>query len=327
MGKLVEGKWVTGEVGAAKEDGAFKRADAVCRDWIKADGSTKFAPEVGRYHLYVADACPWAHRTRIFRKLKGLEDAISLSVVDPYMGENGWWFSGKNGTDPDPINGFTYLHEVYTKGDSDYTGRVTVPVLWDKKLNVVVSNESSEIIRMLNSEFVGVAGNDIDFYPEHLREKIDELNAWIYPTINNGVYRSGFARSQEAYETAVSEVFQSLDRLEDILSSQRYLAGDTITEADWRLFATLLRFDAVYVCLFKTNLRRISDYPVISAYLRELYQWEGITETIHMENIKAHYFKSLRTINPFGIVAKGPDGIDFTAPHDRSQMPSQVARF
>lgn len=327
MGQLVNGRWQHGEVGAASEDGTFKRAESVCRNCIKADGSTLFLPEVGRYHLYVADACPWAHRTRLFRRLKDLEDAISLSIVDPYMGQNGWWFSGESDTDPDPLYGAGYLHEIYTRSDASYTGRVTVPVLWDKQRECIVSNESAEIIRMLNSEFVGTAGNSIDFYPKALQTEIERLNTLIYEYVNNGVYRSGFARTQEAYDNAVIGIFECLDKLEGRLENQRFLCGNTLTEADWRLFVTLVRFDAVYVNLFRTNLRRIADYPALSDYLRDLYQWEGVAETVHMPNIKAHYFKSLTSINPFGIIAKGPANLDLGAPHDRSRWKAEIAYF
>ena len=317
MGQLVDGKWVTESISVKEADGKFRRKDSVFRNWVKGDGSTGHAPEAGRYHLYVADACPWAHRTMIFRKLKGLEDAISVSTVHPYMLENGWQFSDESGYEPDRLNGAKYLHQIYTLADPQANTRSTVPILWDKARKTIVNNESSEIIRMLNSEFGGVA-NEVDFYPEALRTEIDGINERIYHTVNNGVYKSGFARSQAAYEEAVGALFETLDFLEARLAKQRYLVGNQQTEADWRLFTTLIRFDLVYVGHFKCNLRRIEDYPNLSNYTRDLYQVPGVAETVNFERIKAHYYYSHESINPTRIVPLGPE-IDFSRPHDRAE--------
>ena len=310
-----------GRVGAVKSSGGrFVRNESSFRDWVRADGSTRFAPEAGRYHLYVSLACPWAHRTLIFRKLKGLEHAISLSVVDPYMGINGWEFGNSEGCIPDTVNDAKFLHQIYTKAEPRYSGRVTVPVLWDREHATIVNNESSEIIRMFNSEFDAVASNpELDFHPEELSDEIDATNAFVYPNVNNGVYRCGFATTQEAYEEAFGELFRTLDELERRLGSQRYLVGDRITEADWRLFTTLVRFDAVYVGHFKCNLRRIADMPNLHGYLRELYQVPGVAETVNMTHIKRHYYESHRTINPTGIVPVGPE-LDLDAPHGREAL-------
>jgi len=300
------------------EQGAFQRKATTFRDWIRADGSSEFAPEAGRYHLYVSYACPWAHRTLITRKLKGLEDAISVDVVHHLLGADGWTFdTGIPGATGDSLHGFGLLRDVYREADPDFAGTVTVPVLYDRKLGRVVNNESAEIIRMLNAEFQAVAGNPgLDLYPEAVRARIDELNDWIYPRINNGVYRAGFAQKQPAYSRAVSELFAALDEVERILSGSRYLCGDVFTEADVRLFTTLVRFDAVYVTHFKCNVRRIVDYPNLWAYTREIYQMPGVAGTVNMEHIKRHYFESHRHINPFGIVPEGP-ALDFGAPHGR----------
>ncbi len=260
------------------------------------------------------NACPWAHRTLIFRKLKKLEDMISVSVVDPLMLEEGWTFA-----EPDPINGAKRLYEVYLAADPTYTGRVTVPVLWDKKRKTIVSNESTEIIRMFNSAFDGVGAAKGDFYPEALRQEIDAINAEIYDKVNNGVYKAGFATTQQIYEQAFDTLFSTLDALEEKLSHQRYLVGNSLTEADWRLFITLVRFDAVYVGHFKCNLRRIADYPHLSNYLRELYQVPGVAETVNMDHIKTHYYGSHKTINPTGVIPKGPE-LDFMRPHDRARL-------
>ena len=319
MGLLVDGKWQDTWYETKSTGGRFVRKDSSFRDWIRADGSTAFTPEPGRYHLYVSLACPWAHRTLIFRKLKGLEDAISVSVVDPYMLENGWTFSDAPGAIPDHVNHATYLHEIYTKADPSYTGRVTVPVLWDKKNGTIVSNESSEIIRMLNSEFGDLASDDVDYYPEALREEIDEINDFVYPRINNGVYRCGFATTQEAYDEAFEELFSALDELDARLATQRYLVGDRITEADWRLFTTLVRFDPVYVGHFKCNQQRIADYEHLSGYLRELYQMPGIKETVDLDHIKQHYYGSHETINPTRVVPRGP-ALDLDEPHGREAI-------
>jgi putative glutathione S-transferase len=322
MGLLVDGKWVDQWYETESNQGEFKRQESLFRHWITADGSPGptgsggFEAEAGRYHLYVSLACPWAHRTLILRKLKGLEDAISVSVVQPLMLERGWTFSEQYS---DHLYGLDYLHQIYTRADSTVTSRVTVPVLWDKQRQTIVSNESAEIIRMLNSAFNEITGNSADYYPVDLRAEIDQLNDWIYPTINNGVYRAGFATTQVAYEEAVQDVFEALDILEQRLSGSRYLTGHRITEADWRLFTTLVRFDAVYVNHFKCNVRRIVDYPNIWAYLRDLYQEPGIAETVQMDYIKSHYYGSHGTINPTAIVPTGPE-IDFFEPQQRHQL-------
>ena len=321
MGLLVDGIWQDKWYETGKS-GKFERATSAFRDWITPDGapapgrSRGFKAEPGRYHLYVSLACPWAHRTLIYRKLKKLEDVISISIVHHFMGENGWTFLAEDGATGDTLYGLDYLHQVYTRADPTFSGRVTVPVLWDKQERTIVNNESSEIIRMLNSAFDEWGDATLDLYPGPLRERIDEINGWVYPSINNGVYRCGFATRQAAYEEAFGELFAALDRVEDILSSRRYLAGDRITEADWRLFTTLIRFDPVYVGHFKCNLRRIADYPNLSNYLRELYQVPGVAETVNLHHIKHHYYGSHRTINPTGIVPVGPE-VDFAAPHDR----------
>ncbi|HZD25313.1 MAG TPA: glutathione S-transferase family protein, partial [Alphaproteobacteria bacterium] len=274
--------------------------------------------EAGRYHIYYAHACPWAYRTLVFRALKGLEDVISVSHVEPLMLENGWEF----GPGGDPLTGEPTLHHVYARAVPDYTGRCSVPVLWDKERETIVNNESAEIIRMLNSEFDAFATRDLpDMYPEDLRAEIDAVNAQVYDNVNNGVYRTGFATTQEAYEEAFDGLFATLDGLEERLAGQRYLCGERLTEADWRLFATLVRFDAVYFGHFKCNLRRIADYPALSNYTRELYQWPGIAEITDIPRIKQHYYGSHRAINPFGIVPKGP-ALDLDAPHDRARLPA-----
>lgn len=300
------------------DDGEFVRKPTTFRSWIRADGSSGFPPESGRYHLYVSYACPWAHRTLIMRKLKGLEHAISFDVVDAFLPAVGWTFEqAVPGATGDSVHDFHLLREVYTGASPDFDGTITVPVLYDKKQSVIVNNESADIIRMLNSEFQEVAAHpELDFYPQALHEQIDELNDWIYPNINNGVYRSGFARKQAAYNKAVNGLFAALDRAEAILGESRYLCGDRLTEADIRLFTTLIRFDAVYVTHFKCNIRRIIDYPNLWAYTREIYQMPGIAETVNMEHIKRHYFESHRSINPLGIVPLGPD-LDLDAPHGR----------
>ncbi len=321
MGQLVEGKWQNQAFDTRKTGGRFKRSSTQFRNWIVADGSDGFKAEAGRYHLYISLACPWAHRTLIFRRLKGLEDLVGLSVVDPYMAEHGWAFSDGPDCVGDTVNGADYLHQVYTRAAPDYTGRVTVPVLWDKSENTIVNNESAEIIRMFNSAFDGLTGNNADYYPSELREEIDAINDTIYDTVNNGVYKCGFATTQEAYEEAFVALFETLDELEERLSQQRYLCGARLTEADWRLFTTLIRFDPVYVGHFKCNLRRIADYPNLSNYLRELYQVPGIAETCNMRHIKEHYYRSHTSINPTQIVPKGP-ALDHTAPHDRDRFPA-----
>ncbi|EHU4976439.1 MULTISPECIES: glutathione S-transferase family protein [Vibrio] len=311
MGKLIEGVWHDVWYDTKQTKGKFVREDAGFRDWIENKPQAPFQPESGRYHLYVSLACPWAHRTLIFRKLKGLEEHIDVTVVCPDMLSDGW----KMGL-PEPLFGHTKLHQIYTQAKPDYTGRVTVPVLWDKKTNTIVSNESSEIIRMFNSAFNQLTGNQDDYYPDSLREVIEEWNAFIYPNINNGVYRCGFATTQEAYEEAYNALFSALDRVEHHLATHRYLAGSQMTEADWRLFTTLIRFDAVYVGHFKCNQKRIADYPHLNGYMKELYQIEGIAETTDFYHIKRHYYFSHIGINPTQVVPLGPD-LDLDSDHAR----------
>jgi putative glutathione S-transferase len=323
MGLLVEGVWHDRWYDTRKSGGRFERAESAFRAWITPDGrpgpsgAGGFKAEAGRYHLYVSLACPWAHRTLIFRALKRLEGLISLSVVEPVMRENGWELA----PGADPVNGANFLHQVYAKADPRYSGRVTVPTLWDKKTGTIVNNESAEIIRMFNSAFDGLPGVDAarDFYPEALRDEIDAINRVVYARVNNGVYRAGFATAQEAYEEAVDFLFATLDELEARLGRQRYLAGDRLTEADWRLFTTLARFDAVYVGHFKCNKKRLVDYPNLSAYTRELYQVPGVAQTVDLDQIKRHYYASQRALNPTGIVPKGPD-LDFAQPHGREHV-------
>ena len=324
MGLLVEGRWHDQWYESSK-DGAFQREQAKRRNWVTADGRPGpsgeggFKAEAGRYHLYVSLACPWAHRTLIVRKLKGLESLIDVSVVSWLMRENGWTFDKQTGSSGDPLDGHTFMYQRYLADTPNYTGRVTVPVLWDKKLQRIVSNESSEIIRMFNSAFDQLTGNHLDLYPEPLRPAINELNDRIYPAVNNGVYRAGFATSQGAYEEAFDEVFAELDALEKLLGEKRYLAGEYLTEADVRLFTTLIRFDAVYHGHFKCNLRRIADYPNLSNWLREMYQLPGVADTVDFVHIKHHYYASHATINPTGVVPKGPEQ-DFSGEHDRERL-------
>ncbi|CAN5343469.1 glutathione S-transferase family protein [soil metagenome] len=313
MGLLVDGRWHDQWYDTAKSGGRFVRQDSAFRSWVTPDGAPGpsgkggFAAEAGRYHLYVSLACPWAHRALILRALKGLDAMIGVSVVHWLMLDKGWTFAEGEGVVPDPVGGAQYLHEVYTRADPGYTGRVTVPVLWDKATGTIVSNESSEIIRMLNTAFDGIGAKPGDFYPRALRAEIDGLNERIYGTVNNGVYKAGFATTQGAYEEAVQPLFETLDWLEERLETRRFLTGDAITEADWRLFTTLIRFDAVYVGNFKCNIRRIADYPRLSAYLRALLKVEGVARTVDFDHIKRHYYESHRTINPSGIVPVGPD--------------------
>ena len=314
MGLLVDGVWHDKWYDTAESGGRFVRKESQFRHWVTPDGAPGpsgdggFKAEPGRYHLYVSLACPWAHRALIFRSLKGLEDMISVSVVHWLMRAEGWTFAEGPGVVPDTVNGAERLYEVYVKAQPGYTGRVTVPVLWDKARGTIVNNESSEIIRMLNTAFDGVGAKPGDYYPEALRPEIDEVNARVYATLNNGVYRSGFATTQEAYEEAVNPLFDTLDWLEERLSDgRRYLSGETLTEADWRLFTTLVRFDPVYVGHFKCNRRRIADYPRLSAYVKRLYEHPGVAETVDFDHIKRHYYESHRHINPTGIVPVGPD--------------------
>ncbi|MGP9688034.1 glutathione S-transferase family protein [Psychrobacter sp. AOP22-C1-C5] len=325
MGLLVDGQWQDKWYDTDANGGSFKREDAGFRNWVTVDGSAGpsgkggFKAEANRYHLYVSLACPWAHRTTIYRKLKGLEDMISMSVVHPFMGDNGWTFAEGDCVTGEPIVDASYLYEVYTAAKSDYTGRVTVPVLWDKQTNTIVSNESAEIIRMFNSAFDEVGATEGDFLPEELLEEIDEINEFVYSAVNNGVYKAGFATTQEAYEEPVTALFDALDTLEARLAEHRYLMGEKITEADWRLFTTLVRFDAVYVGHFKCNIRRIVDYPNLWGYLRDLYQVPGIAETVNMDHIKTHYYTSHANINPTGIIPVGPV-LDFNEPHERDHL-------
>ena len=314
MGKLVEGVWHDVWYDTKSSGGKFVREDAGFRDWIENTPDAKFQPESGRYHLYVSLACPWAHRTLIFRKLKGLEEHIDVTVVCPDMMSEGWQMGL-----PEPLFGHTRMHQIYTQAKPDYTGRVTVPVLWDKKHNTIVSNESSEIIRMFNSAFNELTGNTDDYYPEHKQEIIDEWNAFIYPHVNNGVYRCGFATTQDAYEEAYDQLFASLDRLDNHLANSRYIAGDRITEADWRLFTTLIRFDAVYVGHFKCNKKRIADYQYLNGYMKELYQVPGVKETTDFYHIKRHYYFSHTGINPTQVVPQGPE-LDLESPHQRENI-------
>lgn len=314
MGKLVEGVWHDVWYDTKSNGGKFVREDAGFRNWIQNEPDAEFKPESGRYHLYVSLACPWAHRTLIFRKLKGLENHIDVTVVCPDMLSQGWQMGL-----PEPLFGHTRMHQIYTQAKPDYTGRVTVPVLWDKKTNTIVSNESSEIIRMFNSAFNEQTDNHADYYPAHLQPAIDEWNDFIYPNVNNGVYRCGFATTQDAYEDAFDSLFSALDKIDAHLSTHRYLTGNQITEADWRLFTTLIRFDAVYVGHFKCNKKRIADYSNIQGYLKELYQVDGIAETTDFYHIKRHYYFSHTRINPTQVVPKGPE-LDLESPHGREQL-------
>ena len=317
---LVEGEWRT-ERQRQDEEGRFVRAETSFRDFVTADGSSGYRAEPGRYHLYVSWACPWAHRTAILRKLKGLEDAIGLSTVGSFMGDDGWAFYDEPGTIPDIVNGAHYLREVYIKADPYYTGRVTTPVLWDKETGTIVNNESRDIIRMFDHEFDAVPGarREVDFCPENLREEVDRALDELYEPVNNGVYKTGFATTQEAYAEAVVRLFDALDRWEEVLGRRRYLCGDRITEADWSFFATLVRFDPVYYGHFKCNLRRVVDYTNLWGYLKDLYGQPGVAETVDFGHIKRHYYRSHESINPTRIVPKGPI-MNFDEPHDRERL-------
>lgn len=317
MGQLIEGKWSTAWY-TPDALGRFVRGQTVFHDRVSADGSTRFPAASGRYHLYVSYACPWAHRTLIVRKLKRLEQAISISVVDPFMGSDGWAFSSGPGATPDTVNGAAFLRDIYVKANPEYTGRVTVPVLWDKKEGTIVNNESREIVRMLDTQLDAFGDPGVTLWPEALRARVDEVITEIYMPVNNGVYRAGFAVSQEAYEEAVTEVFDALDRWEGVLDRQRFLCGDVLTEADVFMFTTLLRFDPVYYSHFKCNLRRIIDYPNLWGFVRDVYQTPGVAETCNLDHIKQHYYRSHEGINPTRIVPKGPI-IDYGAPHDRAR--------
>ncbi|MFO7808265.1 glutathione S-transferase family protein [Guyparkeria sp.] len=322
MSLLVEGKLYSDWFESESEGGEFVRKDSMFRHWITPDGSPGptgeggFPAEAGRYHLYVSYACPWAHRTLIFRAIKGLADLISVDVVHPHMLAEGWHFGDFPGATSDSQMGAHHLHQLYTRADPTVSGIVTVPVLWDKQRQTIVNNESSEIIRMFNSAFDDLTGNRDDYYPAELHEAIDEINTTVYENVNNGVYRAGFATAQDAYETAFDRMFETLDELEARLASQRYLVGGRITEADWRLFTTLVRFDAVYVGHFKCNRNRLIDFPNLWAFTRELYQWPGVAETVRLDHIKHHYYVSHDWINPTGIVPRGPT-IDFDKPYHR----------
>lgn len=325
MGLLQNGKWVDQWYDTKSTGGRFKRTTAGFRSWVTPDGSvgpsgeSGFAAEPGRYHLYVSLACPWAHRTLIVRARKGLEEAVSLSVVHWFMAEQGWTFAAGEGVVPDPVGGATHLHQVYTAAQPDFSGRVTVPILWDKQRGTIVSNESSEIMRMFGCAFDAVGALPGDDYPAALRPEIDALNERIYTIVNNGVYRAGFATTQAAYEEAVFPLFDTLDWLEDRLGGSRFLLGAQITEADWRLFTTLVRFDAVYFGHFKCNLRRLVDYPNLGGYVRDLYQQPGVAGTVSLQHIKDHYYSSHESVNPTRIIPVGPD-LDFAAPHGREVL-------
>lgn len=326
MGQLIDGKWSTEWYDTAATGGAFRRSTAGYRNWITPDGAAGpsgtggFPAEAGRYHLYVAHACPWAHRTLIFRSLKGLCGLIDVSVVHPDMLDDGWTFATDYpGSTGDRLHGAPFLRDIYTRADPHYSGRVTVPVLWDKVRGTIVSNESSEIIRMFNSAFDHLTGNRDDYWPVALHPAIEALNARIYDTVNNGVYKAGFATRQGPYDAAVTALFDTLDLLEDRLSQQRYLAGDRLTEADWRLFTTLVRFDPVYHLHFKCNRRRLIDYANLWAYTRDLYQWPGVADTVRLDHIVRHYHFSHDTINPHRIIPINPV-LDFSAPHGRDAI-------
>jgi putative glutathione S-transferase len=319
MGLIQNGQWVDQWYDTKDSGGEFRRQDSRFRNWLtpEGEGENEFKAEKGRYHLYVSLACPWAHRTLIFRQLKNLQEYIDVTVVDAVMLENGWEFSGPKA---EPLYDFNYAYQLYLKADSQYEGRVTVPILWDKKTETIVSNESSEIIRMFNSAFNHLTGNTDDYYPAELQESIHAVNDRVYDSINNGVYRAGFATTQEAYESAFHQLFDALDWVENLLSKQRYLVGPTLTEADWRLFTTLIRFDAVYFGHFKTNKKLLASYPAISGYVRELYQVPGVAETVSFEHIKTHYYVSHLTINPTGVIPLGPEQ-DFNLAHGREHLP------
>jgi putative glutathione S-transferase len=324
MGLLVDGVWQD-EWYRTNKEGQFIRPSTQFRNWVTPDGAAGptgaggFQAEAGRYHLYVSLACPWAHRTVIFRKLKGLENVISLSIVSPDMLKDGWTFDKATGSTGDDVNGKSKLSEIYLLADAKYSGRVSVPVLWDKQRKTIVNNESAEIIRMLNSAFDAFTNVHTDYYPQELRAEIDRLNEQVYANVNNGVYRAGFATAQDAYEQAFRNVFDTLDEMEQRLSQQRYLAGNKITEADWRFFCTLIRFDAVYYSHFKCNWRHIYEYPNLGNYVRDLYQQPGVAETVSLAQIKRHYYRSQSRVNPTGIVPVGPQ-LDFSAPHDRGRF-------
>jgi putative glutathione S-transferase len=329
MGLLVNGQWQDKWYDTDASDGAFQRETAQLRSWVTRDGAPGptgdggFTPDSGRYHLYVSLACPWAHRTLIFRQLKNLQAHIGVSVVSPDMLDQGWTFDTAAGSTGDALFHSDFMHQVYTANKSDYSGRVTVPVLWDTQQQRIVSNESSEIIRMFNSAFNELTGNHDDYYPEEARQEIDAINEMVYDNINNGVYRCGFATSQDAYEQAYNDLFAALDHVETLLSNRRYIAGEQVTEADWRLFTTLIRFDAVYHGHFKCNRARLEDFPNISHYVRELYQWPGVAKTVDFHHIKRHYYYSHTMINPTQVVPAGPD-INYGSTHNRGRLPAHA---
>ena len=328
MGLLVNGEWVDRWYDTESTGGKFVRAESQFRNWVTPDGSRGpsgeggFRAEPGRYHLYVSLACPWAHRTLVFRAIKGLAPLIDVSIVNPFMGEQGWSFDPGDGVVADPIHHARFLYEVYRAAAPDYSGRVTVPVLWDRQRSTIVNNESSEIIRMFNAAFDGLGALPGDYAPVDRLPEIDAMNARVYDRVNNGVYKAGFATTQDAYEEAVESLFVMLDELDRTLSHRRYLLGGRITESDWRLFTTLLRFDAVYHGHFKCNIRRLDDYANLWPYTRELYQWPGVAGTVNFAHIKDHYYRSHTTINPTGIVPAGPE-LDFREPHDRDRLPAE----
>ncbi len=323
MNMLVDGEWQTDAYESTNDDGEFDRQETTFRDRIEDDPDARFQPEAGRYHLYVSYACPWAHRTLLVRRLKGLEDAISVDVVDPYRDEDGWQFTPeKEGCTEDSLYGSDYLRELYVRADDDVTCRVTVPVLWDKQEETIVNNESEEILRMLDTEFDSVAETDADLYPEGYRDEVDRVIDDIYDPINNGVYRAGFADTQSAYDDAVTDLFDALDHWDDVLADQRYLAGDRLTEADVCMFTTLVRFDQVYHTHFMCNRQFIREYDNLWPYLRDLYQTPGVAETVNMDHIKEHYYTTHPDVNPKRIVAVGPD-LDFEAAHDRDELPGE----
>ncbi|QLK26657.1 glutathione S-transferase family protein [Natrinema zhouii] len=321
MNMLVDGEWRTDAGEYTDDDGSFERQETNFRDEIRDDPDARFQPEAGRYHLYVSSACPWAHRTLVTRALKGLEDAISVSIVDPYRDEDGWQFTPeKEGCTPDHVHGADFLRELYVRADPDATCRVTVPVLWDKREDTIVNNESEEIMRMLDTEFNEIASRDVDLYPEGYRDEVDRIIDEIYEPINNGVYRAGFATKQDPYDEAVDDLFAALDHWDEVLADQRYLAGDRLTEADVAMFTTLVRFDKVYHTHFMCNVQYIREYDNLWPYLRDLYGTSGVAQTVNMDHIKEHYYTTHPDVNPHGIVARGPD-LEFEAPHDRDELP------
>jgi putative glutathione S-transferase len=319
MGRLIQGQWQPHDEAEASFDGYFNRSEPQFRAWLKADGSTTFTPDLGRYHLYVSLAAPESQPVLILRKLKKLEQALSLSVLDPLQGAQGWAFSEAPACLPDTVNGASYLHQIYTAARPDYTGPVTLPLLWDKKTKTIVSNDPTALTQMLNKEFETYGDTTLNFYPPDQQEAIDEMNAIVYDKVNNGVYKCGFAPSQDIYEAAFDELFHTLDLLEERLSRQRYVVGNRLTTADWHLFATLIRFDTIYYSLFKCNLRRIIDYPELSNYVRELYQVPGVAETVNFAHIKQHYYLSYPRLNPVGIIPAGPK-LNLSAPHNRDKL-------